>query len=159
MLNEATRVNATSVTLLDPIYVSDSSIVVGTGVVDAASNHRFVFCELSIKDNEFKPKIVKTLLNRPPCIYNELKLLYDYCTYDDQNTQVFNLLGNDTSTTTPIPPKPTSPPAPTTTSVTTPKAPVTNATVPSTTLQPQPQPTAAPSTPSPTQHRGFVLCS
>lgn len=60
IIDEPTRVTGTSSTLIDPIFVSTSNIVINAGVVNAdeISDHKLTFCELSFKVEKFKPKFI-----------------------------------------------------------------------------------------------------
>ena len=60
LINEATRITASTQTLLDPIFVSDSSIVLAQGTVNAdfISDHCLVFCNIKSSAPKCKQKII-----------------------------------------------------------------------------------------------------
>lgn len=61
ILNEPTRISNRSSTLLDPICVTNKNIVSSYGTLgaDNISDHRIVFCDLTIKKNKNEPKFVE----------------------------------------------------------------------------------------------------
>lgn len=60
LINEPTRITGTSSTLIDPIFVSNNSIVnnFGTISMDGISDHKMVFCDIKTKSFKMKPKNV-----------------------------------------------------------------------------------------------------
>lgn len=60
VIDEATRITATSETLIDPIFVSDSALVLSHGTLDAdlVADHRLVFCTIGYDSIKRSQKIV-----------------------------------------------------------------------------------------------------
>lgn len=61
IINEPTRVTANSASLLDAIFVSDTSLICESGVIpaDFISDHQMIYCTLNLKKDKVEPKIVR----------------------------------------------------------------------------------------------------
>lgn len=59
LINEPTRICGRSMTLLDPIFITNPEYVLSSGVMDASnvSDHNLVHCELSFRSSVTEPKI------------------------------------------------------------------------------------------------------
>lgn len=60
IINEPTRITQNTSRLIDPIFVSDSNLVLSSGTqsADTFSDHRLVFAELNLKYKKMEPKWV-----------------------------------------------------------------------------------------------------
>lgn len=60
VIDEATRVTETSQTLIDPIFISDSDLIVSSGTrnADEVADHRLVFCNVNLDTVKSGPKVI-----------------------------------------------------------------------------------------------------
>lgn len=60
LINEPTRITGTSSSLLDPIFVTNPNIIVNVGLLNAdlISDHKLVFCDLSLKTSKSISKLI-----------------------------------------------------------------------------------------------------
>ena len=92
VINEPTRIAGRSATLLDPIFVSNSEVVVSSGTLDVEniSDHKMTFCEIKLPSKKRPQKFVT---------YRDLKNLNeDLFYYDLLNTnwdEIFYIAGID----------------------------------------------------------------